>query len=172
MPRPIINAAEGETHSGSHGDYFAYEMTELSLPLGGKAIGANITRVPPGKAAFPQHHHYGEEEHFFVLSGTGILRYGSEAYPVKPQDYIVNLPGGPETAHQLVNTGAEDLVYLAISNLAVPEVVGFPDSSKTMSRIDDRWQTDSRFFVPDSAKAEGQSWDGEDGREVAKIVKG
>ena len=55
--------------------------------------------------------------------------------------------------------------------MAVPEVVGYPDSNKTMPRIDGRWQPDSRFFVPDSAKGEGQSWDGEDGREVAKILK-
>lgn len=53
-----------------------------------------------------------------------MLRIGVETFDVKPQDYIVNRPGGAETAHQLVNTGNEDLVYLAVSTAVLPEVVG------------------------------------------------
>ena len=73
------------------------------------------------QGAFPLHHHCANEEHFFILSRTGVLRGGAETFAVKPQDYIVNLPGGGETAHQLVNTGTESLVYLAISTAVLPE---------------------------------------------------
>ena len=73
MSKPLINAADAETHSEKHGAHFEYSMTELSHALGAKAIGANLTRVPPGKAAFPFHHHAANEEHFFVISGSGIL---------------------------------------------------------------------------------------------------
>lgn len=89
------------------GAVFEFTMAMLGDSAGAQAIGANLTRVPPGKAAFPLHHHHANEEHFFILSGTGILRLGEETFEVKPQDYIVNLPGGADSAHQFVNTGDE-----------------------------------------------------------------
>lgn len=170
MPKPVINLAEVETHSGESGAHFAYSMTELSLPLGARRIGANVTRIPPGKAAFPFHHHHGNEEHFFILSGSGVLRLAEGLHEVKPQDYIVNLPGGPESAHQLINTGEEDLVFLAISTSRVPEIVGYPDSGKTGARPSSLDQDDHRFILPDSAKNTVAYWDGEAGEEVAAIV--
>ncbi|HET9693350.1 MAG TPA: cupin domain-containing protein, partial [Steroidobacteraceae bacterium] len=134
-PRPILNLADAPTHTGAHGEHFAYSMSELASALDSRAIGANVTRVPPGKAAFPFHHHHANEEHFFVLSGRGVLRVGERTYPVQPHDYIVHPPGGPETAHQLINDGDEDLVYLALSTRLLPEVVGYPDSNKTGVRV-------------------------------------
>jgi uncharacterized cupin superfamily protein len=141
--KPIINVSEATTHSAESGACFAYSMTELASELGARAIGANITRVPPGKAAFPFHHHYENEEHFFVLSGSGVLRHGEKLHAVATNDYIVNLPGGPECAHQLINTGVEDLVYLAISANEIPEVCGYPDSGNTGVRTAPRtrWAT-------------------------------
>ena len=170
MTKPVINVAEAETHSGGSGEHFAYSMTELSLPLGARQIGANLTRIPPGKAAFPLHHHHGNEEHFFILSGTGVLRLADEVHEVKPQDYIVNLPGGPESAHQLINTGEADLVFLAISTSLVPEVVGYPDSGKTGVRPSSLDEDRFMFRIPDSAKNTVAYWDGEEGEDVAATV--
>ncbi len=170
MKKPVINVADAPMHSDASGAHFSYSMTQLAGELGAKSIGANITRVPPGKAAFPIHHHYANEEHFFVLSGSGVLRLGPETYAVKRNDYIVNLPGGPDYAHQLINTGAEDLVYLAISTQVLPEVVGYPDSGKTGVRT--VWSKDKsgRFLVSDSAKNSVEYWQGEDGAQVASIL--
>lgn len=172
MKRPVINVADGETHSDERGEHFGFTMTELAGELGARAIGANLTRVPPGRAAFPFHHHHANEEHFFVLSGTGVLRYGERTWPVKPHDYVVNLPGGPERAHQLVNTGADDLVYLAISTNVFPEVVGFPDSGKTYVRTALQGGDDdaSRFMVADGSRRALDRWEGEDGSRVAEVV--
>lgn len=171
MKRPVINVEEAPTRADASGAHFAYSMTDLASELGAQAIGANITRVPPGKAALPFHHHRANEEHFFVLSGSGVLRWGSEAFPVKRHDYVVNLPGGPEHAHQLINTGDEDLVYLAISTQALPEVIGYPDSGKTGVRT--VWTRDKsgRFLISDDDKDSVNYWDGEDGAHVATIVK-
>ncbi len=110
MTKPVINVADAETHTDTSGEYFGYSMTELASALGAKTIGANLTRVPPGKAAFPFHHHYGNEEHFFVISGSGVLRTNDDTHDIREHDYIVNLPGGPNLAHQLINTGREELV--------------------------------------------------------------
>lgn len=170
MKRPILNVVDARIDSGGSGAHFEYSMAELGDDLGARSIGANVTRVPPGKAAFPFHHHHANEEHFFILSGTGVLRVGAETFDVKPQDYIVNLPGGAETAHQLVNTGTEDLVYLAISTARLPEVVGYPDSGKTGVRVALDRSPGARFLLQDRAKNTVGYWDGEDGEQVARII--
>lgn len=171
MKPPLINVTEAPTHSDSSGQHFAHSMTELATQLGARAIGANITRVPPGKAAFPFHHHHANEEHFFVLSGSGVLRWGSETSTVKRHDYVVNLPGGPEHGHQLINTGSEDLVYLAISTQLLPEVVGYPDSHKTGVRTGWTNGKSARFLVTDTDKNSVGYWEGESGERVAEIVE-
>ncbi|MEM8799372.1 MAG: cupin domain-containing protein [Pseudomonadota bacterium] len=164
-----LNLADAQQVSDSHGDYFGYQMSMLSRPCGSKEIAANLTRVSPGKTAFPAHHHYAQEEHFYILAGEGVVRVGDEIYPVTAQDYLVHLPGGPETAHQLINTGHEDLVYLAISTTKIPEVVGYPDSAKTGVRAEDH--PAERFLLKDINKNTIGYHDGENGAAVARILK-
>ena len=166
--KPIMNIEDAPTHELDHGDNFAVKMAQLAGPIGAVAIGANLSRVPPGKAAFPHHHHFANEEHFFILSGSGRLRVGDETFAVKPHDYIVNLAGGPEHAHQLINTGDEDLVYLAISTKIAPEVVGYPDSKKTAAMALPWGQQPGPYLVHDDTKGQVGYWDGEDGAAVAK----
>jgi uncharacterized cupin superfamily protein len=172
MNRPVINVAQGTKRTAESGEFFAYSMTELASDLGANAIGANVTRVPPGKAAFPFHHHYSNEEHFFVLSGSGVLRHGADVHHVTKHDYIVSLPGGPERAHQLINTGLEDLVYLAISTNVVADVCGYPDSGKTGVRTAPFDEPNSRFLIPDACKDSVGYWELEDGQRVSEIVFG
>ncbi len=166
--KPLINIADapllGEL---KHGEVFEVRMRGLSDEAGGKAIGANLSTVPPGKAAFPFHHHYANEEHFYVISGTGTLRAGSETYPVRAGDYIVNPAGGPEHAHQLINTGSVELVYLGISTRIAPEVVGYPDSGKTgVAAVPRGAPGPARFLVADGDRARLDYWDGEDGSQL------
>jgi len=170
MTKPIINVADAPVYRGESGERFEFHMASLARAVGGRAIGANVTTVKPGKAGFPLHHHHANEEHFFILSGTGVLRMGDETYPVRPQDYIVTLPGGPETAHQLVNAGDEDLVYLAISTMQYPEVAGYPESGKTGVRLTAGETPEARFLLRDGDKDSVGYWDGEDGRSVEAIV--
>jgi uncharacterized cupin superfamily protein len=172
MAKPVINVAQAETHTGHSGESFGYSMTELAGALGASSIGANLTRVAPGKAAFPFHHHHAIEEHFFILSGSGVLRHGTHIYEVHKNDYIVNLPGGPESAHQLINVGTEDLVYLAISTTVVPDVCGYPDSGKTGVRTARYGEDNSRFLVPDACKDSVGYWELEDGERVKQILSG
>ena len=167
---PVLALADAPTVSGGHGEHFAYSMTMLAGTLGARSIGANVTRVPPGKAGFPLHHHRANEEHFFILSGKGVLRVGAETYAVKPHDYVFNPPGDASEAHQLVNTGDEDLVYLAFSTTNLPEIVGYPDSGKTGFRIAATQAPGARFLIRDDAPR-AEYYDGEDGRVVGEIVR-
>ena len=40
------------------------------------------------------------------------------------------LAGGPEAAHQIINTGSQELRYLCFSTMISPEAVEYPDSGK------------------------------------------
>ena len=169
MP-PILNIADAESRSVTNGDMFEARLAPLAERVGGRNIGANVTTVPPRKAAFPLHHHHGNEEHFFIISGAGILRLGAATHAVKPGDYIVTPLGGGELAHQLVNTGAADLVYLALSTKCLPEVVGYPDSGKTGVAAEGMAQR--RFLVEDRFRDTVTYYDGEDGAGVRAVVAG
>jgi uncharacterized cupin superfamily protein len=109
---------------------FASRMAQVGAKIGAQLLGYNITAVPPGKRAFPLHNHHANEEMFFILSGSGELRIADERITLRPGDFIASPPGGPETAHQIINTGSEELRYLAVSTLLTPEIVEYPDSGK------------------------------------------
>jgi uncharacterized cupin superfamily protein len=68
------------------------------------------------------------DELFFVVSGRGEYRFGDTTLPVRGGD-IVAAPAGTQ-AHQLINTGSEDLRYLGISSGGGVDVVDYPDSGK------------------------------------------
>ncbi|MBS0193189.1 MAG: cupin domain-containing protein [Proteobacteria bacterium] len=138
MKHPIINIADIELQprppafqaSGEAGERFDARMGRIGERIGARQLGYNITCVPPGKRAFPLHSHHSNEEMFFILEGAGQLRIGAETHPVRAGDFIACPTGGPETAHQLVNTGQADLKYLAVSTAVSPEVCEYPDSGK------------------------------------------
>ena len=67
---------------------------------------------------------------FFVLQGTGELRIGENTYPIRVGDVIACPAGGKETAHQIFNSGTEELRYLAVSTKLSPELVEYPNSGK------------------------------------------
>ena len=48
---------------------------------------------------------------FFVLHGSGEVRIGEARYPIRAGDIIACPAGGKETAHQIINTGNEELRY-------------------------------------------------------------
>jgi uncharacterized cupin superfamily protein len=115
---------------GVAAERFASRSGLIGARIGAQKLGYNITAVPPGKRAFPLHNHHGNEEMFFVLSGSGEVRIGADNFPVRTGDFIASPPGGPELAHQIVNTGTDELRYLAVSTMIMPETVEYPDSGK------------------------------------------
>lgn len=138
MKKPIINIDEVELHarpaqleaSGEAARRFGATMGFISLQIGAQQLGYNITVVPPGKRAFPFHNHRVNEEMFFVLQGEGELRLGGETFPLRQGDIIACPAGGPETAHQISNTGDGELKFLAVSTRRSPEIAEYPDSGK------------------------------------------
>ena len=55
---------------------------------------------------------------------------GLETFAVRPGDFIACPPGGREAAHQIRNTGTEELRFLAVSTLRSPGINEYQDSGK------------------------------------------
>lgn len=125
VPRP-----EAWLPRGAAADKFECQRAFVGEPLGLKKIGCNVTQVAPGCTGYPFHSHRANDELFYILSGRGELRLGQVRHPVKEGDLIGCPTGGPETAHQLINTGSEPLRYLAISSQFDPDICEYPDSGK------------------------------------------
>jgi uncharacterized cupin superfamily protein len=140
MPRPVLNIADVEFRAWGHNagwpvgmnakEEYQAKLGDLGRRLGAQKLGYNVTVVPPRKKAFPLHNHRANEEMFFILEGSGELRMGKERYPLRAGDVICCPPGGPDTAHQIINTSDAELKYLAVSTRISPEIGEYPESGK------------------------------------------
>lgn len=138
MPHPIVNIATldpqplppGFAASGAAAERYGPHVARISQNLGAQKLGYNLTVLPPGKRGYPLHNHRVNEEMFFVLEGEGEVRISNNRHPIRAGDIIACPPGGPETAHQIINTSNADLRYLSISTKQTPEICEYPDSNK------------------------------------------
>jgi uncharacterized cupin superfamily protein len=131
----VLNIDEAEEHDSRDGEYWggSYKILAPFMETNGGKLAMNISRLPPGRVGCPFHYHMLDDELFYILSGTGVLRFGQDIIPIRPGDTI-SCPAGSGVAHQIANTGHEDLVYLGIGANSRNEVCGFPDSGKVMVR--------------------------------------
>ncbi len=156
----LIDLAERSRQRGSEMPTARYggRIGPIAPRIGARKLGYNLTVVDPGKAAFPKHSHRANEEMFFLIEGSGVLHLGDTSHPVRAGDVIACPPGGPETAHQLINTGTVPLRFLAVSTMEFPEVCEYPDSNK-LNAITGMGSDDFRHLA-----RHGESldyWDGE-----------
>ena len=129
--KPIINLDEiVEFNDVEENGLYTSSRALFSARIGAKQLGYNLTVLPPGKAQCPFHSHHGEEEMFLILEGEGELRFGDKRYPIHKHDVIACPTGGPDVAHQIINTGATPMRYLALSTLANLDACEYPDSGK------------------------------------------
>jgi uncharacterized cupin superfamily protein len=98
---------------------------------GGHPFEVEMSRLEPGKINFPLHEHSAQWEAYLILSGAGKVRTRDGKKAVAPGDYLVFPPG---EAHQLINTGSEDLIYYVIADNPQADVVFYPDSNKWLAK--------------------------------------
>ena len=127
--KPILNIDQLPLEEWRHGERFEARMAQIGRLLGARKLGYRLVVLPPGKAAWPLHAHYVNEEMFFIIEGSGSLRLGEESWPLRAGD-VVAVPPGPETPHQIVNDSETDLRYLCVSTMEAPDIVAMPDSGK------------------------------------------
>ena len=109
---------------------FGATVAPVGQVIGLTGLGCMYVQVEPGKRAFPFHNHLGNDEMFVILEGEGIYRFGDAEHAVKAGDVCGAPRSGPETAHQLINTGSVTLKYLGISTSNDPDIAEYPDSGK------------------------------------------
>ena len=126
----VINIDALTLEHFENGSKFASDSARIGPLLGAKELGYSYDVVPPGKISCPFHSHRAEEEMFFIVSGTGTLRYGAESRKVRAGDFICCPTGGAETAHQLINDSDTPLAYISVSTMMPAEVCEYPDSNK------------------------------------------
>ncbi len=101
------------------------------IPFGeAKHTAVSVYEIPPGKAAYPYHFHYKNEETFYIISGEGLLKTPAGEKPVAPGELLF-FPTGPEGAHKLSNPSkTENLVYIDFDSVHDVDIAVYPDSDK------------------------------------------
>jgi uncharacterized cupin superfamily protein len=130
IEKRVVNIDEVDLEHFTQGERYESRCASVGRLLGAKDLGYSYDVVPPGKRSCPFHSHRGEEEMFFIVAGTGTLRYGDETRKIRAGDVICCPTGGPETAHQIINDSNADLRYLSISTMSTAEICEYPDSGK------------------------------------------
>jgi uncharacterized cupin superfamily protein len=134
--KPILNLDELTFDDVEENGLYTSKRATIGDLIGAQKLGYNLTVLPPGKAQCPFHSHRAEEEMFLILEGEGELRFGAERFPLRALDVIACPTGGPEVAHQIVNTGTAPLRYLALSNRSEIDICEYPDSGKVSANAD------------------------------------
>lgn len=166
----ILNLADvelqprGHAPTGDAATRYDRRRGEVGSRIGARQLGYNLTAVAPGKSACPFHSHRAEEEMFFILEGSGELRYGDTRHPLRAGDVVACPTGGPDTAHQILNTGNTELRYLAVSTMEPIEVCEYPDSGKFGIYEDQPWErgSDAEPFRHLARRSDSRDyWEGE-----------
>lgn len=138
MPHPVVNIdcvvpaelPEAFAPTGKAAVLYEPSVARIGMMIGASALGCNLIELAPGKRAFPFHNHRINEEMFIVLEGSGEIRIGGDTFPIKVNDMISCPAGGPETAHQIINSSSAKLRYLAISTMEATDIIEYPDSGR------------------------------------------
>lgn len=130
MNKPIANLDDVSFDDIEENGFYTSRRALFSAGIGARKLGYNLTELPPGKAQCPFHSHREEEEMFLILEGEGELRFGEQRFGLRRHDVVACPTGGPESAHQIINTGTTTLRYLSLSTVSTTEVCEYPDSQK------------------------------------------
>jgi uncharacterized cupin superfamily protein len=94
-----------------------------------------ITRIPPGKIAYPYHMHSAQWELYHVVAGRGKVRHEDGLTAIEAGDAFIF---GPRKAHTLINESEEDLIVYVIADNPIGECGYYPDSKKWIVRMPER----------------------------------
>jgi uncharacterized cupin superfamily protein len=162
VPVDTIHAPEDSAFGG--------RRQRVGMHIGAQRLGYSFFTVPPGKAAFPYHTHSGNEEMIYVIGGEAMLRFGKEEIAVSAGT-VIACPPGSDYPHQLINTGAAELHYLVVSTMEYPDLSEYPDSNKVGAYASAAVGPKVGFRALYVRDKNVNYYDGEDGREIERIVK-
>lgn len=92
---------------------------------GPSKIGFGIVELSPGCNTLPGHYHTKEEEHLYVLEGTGTLHLGDTINRLTQGSYV-HFPAGQEIPHYVSNESNEPLKYIMVGERIEEDEVVYP----------------------------------------------
>jgi uncharacterized cupin superfamily protein len=123
------STAEGQKREN---DGNSFTIKPIVAHGSGARCSASFIEVEPGSQAFSYHYHEANEEVFYIISGTAIVRTAKGDVAVKAGDAIA-FPTGEEGSHVIRNASeTEKLVYVDFGTATIPEIVHFPDTDKVL----------------------------------------
>lgn len=106
MPDDLFRASEDDEYYFQEGCYILEHLNDPADP----DLSIARARVPPGVTT-RLHHLTGTTERYLILAGHGEARIGGAARAVGPGDVLLIAAG---VTQQIRNSGAEDLIFLAL----------------------------------------------------------
>lgn len=111
----------GEQSSGYHGGTGPHFRRTLLDGVPGSVFRyVRDIIVPPG-TVIGEHPHFGEDEIYFIISGTGVMVVDGEERVVGPGTAVLSLSG---SVHGIRNEGTEDLRFVAACAGVMTEAPG------------------------------------------------
>lgn len=116
-------------HKNEHDEYEYYKR-ELVPKSESHHCAISVYEIPPGKSAYPYHYHMKNEEAFYIISGSGVLKTSTGDKEITAGDFLF-FPASEKGAHKLTNKSeTEMLVYLDFDTHNEIDVAFYPDSGK------------------------------------------
>jgi uncharacterized cupin superfamily protein len=154
VPEDFSSSPKGRFGHGGRGISEALGRNRDSLDLSERhPFDVEIQRIPPGMRATVFHSHSAQWEFYHVISGSGNVRHDAGTEPIVAGDAFLFKPG---EAHQLINTGAEDLVVYVVADNPIGETAHYPDSGKFAVR------SPQRRIIRSESSQSLDYWDGEE----------
>lgn len=128
----ILHIKPNEMQSNHKEEHEGYEYYKRQcIPRGyAKQCVVSIYDIPPGKSAYPYHFHTKNEEVFYIISGSGILRTPDGEKAVSAGDLLF-FPANEKGSHKLTNNSdSEMLIYIDFDTANDIDVSFYPDSKK------------------------------------------
>ena len=104
----------------------AREKRVLGDVFGLKNFGVNLTRLPPGAISALRHAHTRQDELVYVLEGEPTLVTNAGETRLKP-GMVAGFKAGTGDAHQLINRGKTDVVFIEVGDRSMGDEVAYPD---------------------------------------------
>lgn len=99
----------------------------------GRQYTINFVEVEPENYAYSYHWHEMNEEAFYIISGTGVVKIADGEVNVKSGD-VITFPTGPKGAHVIRNASkTEKLIYIDFDTNNKAEIVHLLDANKIMA---------------------------------------
>jgi len=101
-------------------------------------FGVNLTTLAPGSLSALRHAHSRQDEFIYVISGTLTLRTDEGDLELSP-GMCAGFRAGSNDAHQLINRGASEAVYLEVGDRTSGDEAIYPDDDLQARMHEGQW---------------------------------